>query len=119
MITKTMVFNDICIPDDDALYNIRIEVGVEFLNEDEEDDDDHMDFVSSVWDIKEIRLTDYTRKTITSVQTSWGVGFNLVDKKEVERVKKFVSSFDFAEYVYDTLSQNCGFTINMEGDAWL
>lgn len=119
MITKTMVFNDICIPDDDSLYNIRIEVDVEFLNEDENDDDEHMDFVSSVWDIKEIRLTDYTRKTTSSVQTSWGVGFNLADKKEVEMVKKFVSSFDFAEHVYDMISQNCHLNVNMEGDAWL
>lgn len=119
MITKTMVFNDMSIPGDDALYDIRIEVGVEFLNEDEEDDDEHMDFVSSVWDIKEVRLTDYTRKTITGINTSWGVGFNLVDKKQVNNVKKFVSSFDFAEYVYDVLSHGCKYSVKMEGDKWL
>jgi hypothetical protein len=119
MIEKEMVFNDMSIPGDDALYDIRIVAGIEFLNEDEEDDDNHMDFVSSVWDIKEIRLTDYTRKTITGMKTSWGIGFNLVEKKEIDRVKKFVSTFDFCEYVYDVLSQNAKYSLKMEGDEWL
>ena len=117
---KTMVLKDVFVPGDNSPYEIRIEVVVEFLNDgDEDDDDNHMDFVSSIWDIKEIRLTDFTRKPIGGVETSWGVGFNLVDKKLVENVKKFVESFDFAEHVYDVLSQDCKYNVEMEGDHWL
>jgi hypothetical protein len=114
-----LVFKNVYVPNDSVPYTIRIEASVEFLNEDEDDDDCHMDFVSSVWDIKEIRLTDYTRHSKASVETSWGVGFSLVDNSEYKKVADFVSSFDFAEMVYDRIaSGNTGSEI-IYGDYWL
>jgi hypothetical protein len=109
MVEKTMVFKDMVIPDDDALYDIYIDIDidVEDINTDSDyDEDDDTDLISCLWQIKEIRLTDFTRKPTAGMKTAWGIGFNLVDKNCVKKVNNFVSSFEFSEYVYDKLSES-------------
>lgn len=116
---NTLVLDDIVVPGDTAVYTIRVVVYTEFLHEDEDDDDNHLDYMSSIWDIKRIELTDYTRKDKKGIETSWGIGFSLVDKNEYNRVVNFVESFDFTEMVFDKIRSGNTQNENIYGDYWL
>lgn len=118
MIEKSLVFRNVHVPGETHTYTVRVEVCIEFLNEDEDDDDCHLDFVSSIWDIKEIRLTDYTKEVDEQAASSWGVGFYVSNGPELEKIKTLVQSFDFLEFVYDRIAN--GFEpIANYGDHWL
>jgi hypothetical protein len=109
MVEKTMVFKDIVIPEDDALYDIYIDIDIDVEDIDTDldyDEDDDSDLISCLWQIKEIRMTDFVRKPTTGMKTAWGIGFNLVDKNAIKKVNSFVKSFEFSEHVYEMLKDS-------------